>query len=51
MNDDNVIESGGEEFDDAHAGMDAEYLKEHQENTKFKTINQLKMGRFIVDCW
>lgn len=37
--------------DDAHAGLDVEYIHEHQENTKFKTINKIRMGRHIVDCW
>eukprot|EP01053_Blabericola_migrator_P005690 Blabericola_migrator_1__5689@NODE_2889_length_2236_cov_111_839557_g1813_i0_p2_GENE_NODE_2889_length_2236_cov_111_839557_g1813_i0NODE_2889_length_2236_cov_111_839557_g1813_i0_p2_ORF_typecomplete_len146_score13_74Tudorknot/PF11717_8/1_1e07_NODE_2889_length_2236_cov_111_839557_g1813_i06321069 len=40
-----------EEPDDSHAGLDADYLKEHQEQTKFKTINKVALGRYLVDCW
>lgn len=47
---DNAVDES-EESDDGHAGMDADYLKEHVENTKFKTINRIQMGPYLVDCW
>ncbi|KAF8820319.1 histone lysine acetyltransferase MYST-A [Cardiosporidium cionae] len=37
--------------DDEHAGMDEEYLREHEENTKVKAINRVKMGKHLIDAW
>ncbi|CBZ50652.1 moz/SAS family protein, related [Neospora caninum Liverpool] len=37
--------------DDEHAGMDEEYLREHEEATKVKSINKIRMGRYSVDTW
>ncbi|EZG80254.1 histone acetyltransferase [Gregarina niphandrodes] len=37
--------------DDAHSNVDREYLKEHYEHTKFKTINAIVMGQYVVSCW
>lgn len=37
--------------DIAHEGMDEEYLKEHEELTKVKTIGKIAMGPFVVDTW
>lgn len=39
------------EQDNEHAGIDKEYLREHEENTKLKTINKIKMGKYLVDTW
>lgn len=40
-----------EEPDETHAGLDADYLKEHHEQTKFKTINKIVLGNHVVDAW
>eukprot|EP01056_Protomagalhaensia_sp_Gyna25_P003379 Protomagalhaensia_sp_Gyna_25__3378@NODE_304_length_3981_cov_24_902334_g235_i0_p2_GENE_NODE_304_length_3981_cov_24_902334_g235_i0NODE_304_length_3981_cov_24_902334_g235_i0_p2_ORF_typecomplete_len426_score79_88MOZ_SAS/PF01853_18/3_6e67zfMYST/PF17772_1/7_2e18Tudorknot/PF11717_8/3_7e08Tudorknot/PF11717_8/6_5e03Acetyltransf_7/PF13508_7/0_0039Acetyltransf_10/PF13673_7/0_0067Acetyltransf_1/PF00583_25/0_032_NODE_304_length_3981_cov_24_902334_g235_i08042081 len=45
------VSCSDEEPDDTHAGLDADYLKEHQEQTKFKTINHIALGRYLVDAW
>ncbi|KAI4838314.1 histone acetyltransferase MYST [Plasmodium brasilianum] len=37
--------------DHEHAGIDKEYLREHEENTKLKTINQIKFGKYLIDTW
>uniref|UniRef100_A0A8C9H8S1 Histone acetyltransferase n=1 Tax=Piliocolobus tephrosceles TaxID=591936 RepID=A0A8C9H8S1_9PRIM len=37
--------------DQEHLGIDKEYLKEHEENTKLKTINQIRFGSYLVDTW
>ncbi|OII77111.1 MOZ SAS family protein [Cryptosporidium andersoni] len=37
--------------DIAHDGMDEEYLKEHEELTKVKTIGKIAMGSYMVDTW
>ncbi|KEP64143.1 UNVERIFIED_CONTAM: histone lysine acetyltransferase MYST-A [Hammondia hammondi] len=37
--------------DDEHAGMDEEYLREHEEATKVKSIGTIRMGRYSVDTW
>ncbi|CDR94562.1 histone acetyltransferase protein, putative [Babesia bigemina] len=34
-----------------HAGMDEEYLREHEMNTKLKTIQRIKLGPYLVDAW
>ncbi|EKX73786.1 histone acetyltransferase, putative [Theileria equi strain WA] len=39
------------EFHHDHAGIDEEYLREHEMNTKLKTINRIKLGPFMVDTW
>lgn len=31
--------------------MDAEYLREHENNTKLKTILKIKLGKHLVDTW
>ncbi|GAW80954.1 histone acetyltransferase [Plasmodium gonderi] len=41
----------GESDNDEHAGIDKEYLREHEENTKLKTINQIKFGKYLIDTW
>eukprot|EP00918_Siedleckia_nematoides_P072423 GHVU01158107.1.p1 GENE.GHVU01158107.1~~GHVU01158107.1.p1 ORF type:complete len:465 (-),score=114.32 GHVU01158107.1:1308-2702(-) len=41
-------EGGG---DDSHAAMDEEYMREHEENTKVKTVAQLQMGSRVIDTW
>eukprot|EP00922_Rhytidocystis_sp_ex-Travisia-forbesii_P035579 GHVS01052809.1.p1 GENE.GHVS01052809.1~~GHVS01052809.1.p1 ORF type:complete len:458 (+),score=57.20 GHVS01052809.1:199-1374(+) len=46
-----VVREVEDQHDDEHAGMDEEYLREHEEVTKVKTINKLKMGKFFVDTW
>ncbi|PHJ25125.1 histone lysine acetyltransferase myst-a, partial [Cystoisospora suis] len=40
-----------ESSDDEHAGMDEEYLREHEEATKVKSISRIRMGRYSVDTW
>ncbi|KAH8738509.1 MOZ/SAS histone aceytl-transferase [Cryptosporidium ryanae] len=35
----------------AHEGMDEEYLKEHEDLTKVKTIGKIAMGAYMVDTW
>eukprot|EP01069_Polyplicarium_translucidae_P003407 Polyplicarium_translucidae@DN2300_c0_g1_i1.p2 len=40
-----------EKSDEEHAGMDNEYIREHEENTKVKTIKKIRMGQFLVDTW
>ncbi|GAB66461.1 histone acetyltransferase, partial [Plasmodium cynomolgi strain B] len=44
------IDNGESDHDD-HAGIDKEYLREHEENTKLKTINQIKFGKYLIDTW
>ncbi|KAK2195790.1 bifunctional Acyl-CoA N-acyltransferase/Chromo-like domain superfamily/Histone acetyltransferase domain [Babesia duncani] len=34
-----------------HGGLDEEYMREHEINTKLKTINRIKLGPFLVDTW
>ncbi|EUD65456.1 histone acetyltransferase [Plasmodium inui San Antonio 1] len=47
-----IREKDNEESDhDDHAGIDKEYLREHEENTKLKTINQIKFGKYLIDTW
>ncbi|SBT35165.1 histone acetyltransferase, putative (MYST) [Plasmodium ovale wallikeri] len=41
----------GNVSDHEHAGIDKEYLREHEENTKLKTINQIKFGKYLIDTW
>lgn len=43
------IENDGSESH--HGGMDAEYLREHENNTKLKTILKIKLGKHLVDTW
>ncbi|KAK1935894.1 putative histone acetyltransferase protein [Babesia divergens] len=40
-----------EEDNHDHAGMDEEYLREHEMNTKLKTIERIKLGPYLVDAW
>eukprot|EP00920_Eleutheroschizon_duboscqi_P042683 GHVT01101753.1.p1 GENE.GHVT01101753.1~~GHVT01101753.1.p1 ORF type:complete len:533 (+),score=94.19 GHVT01101753.1:559-2157(+) len=47
----NLAAAVGHPSDDEHAGMDEEYLREHEENTKLKTIARLRMGHSWVDSW
>ncbi|CAG9476771.1 unnamed protein product [Plasmodium vivax] len=44
------VDNEESEHDD-HAGIDKEYLREHEENTKLKTINQIKFGMYLIDTW
>lgn len=37
--------------DEVHRLMDAEYLREHEENTKLKTIGNIQIGEFLVETW
>ncbi|XP_026192223.1 putative MYST-like histone acetyltransferase 1 [Cyclospora cayetanensis] len=37
--------------DDEHAGLDEEYLREHEEATKLKTVERISIGSHLVDCW
>ncbi|ANQ08268.1 Histone acetyltransferase [Plasmodium coatneyi] len=45
------MENEESDHDDHHAGIDKEYLREHEENTKLKTINQIKFGKYLIDTW
>ncbi|BAM39247.1 histone acetyltransferase [Theileria orientalis strain Shintoku] len=44
-----VIHEVEQEFHHEHA--DDEYLREHEINTKLKTINRIKLGPYLVDTW
>ncbi|UKK00564.2 hypothetical protein MACK_000638 [Theileria orientalis] len=44
-----VIHEVEQEFHHDHA--DDEYLREHEINTKLKTINRIKLGPYLVDTW
>ncbi|GIX62656.1 histone acetyltransferase, putative [Babesia caballi] len=56
-----TLEEGPKEGEDAcyeveedshdHAGMDEEYLREHEMNTKLKTIQRIKLGPYLVEAW
>lgn len=46
-----LIDLGDARSDDDHQGMDEQYLREHEENTKLKTINKIQMGKYLVDTW
>ncbi|KAF8817862.1 histone lysine acetyltransferase MYST-A, partial [Cardiosporidium cionae] len=46
-----IIRETEHHADDEHAGMDEEYLREHEENTKVKAINRVKMGKHLIDTW
>ncbi|KAL8275302.1 hypothetical protein Esti_000751 [Eimeria stiedai] len=37
--------------EDEHAGLDEEYLREHEEATKLKTVERISIGSYLVDCW
>jgi len=37
--------------DDDHGGMDEEYLREHEESTKVKTIDSVAIGDHCVQTW
>ena len=37
--------------DDDHANMDEEYLREHEEATKLKTIKECVIGNFVIQTW
>lgn len=43
-----VVQAGP---DEAHRHMDIEYLREHEENTKLKTIGSISIGEYLVDTW
>ncbi|EDO07439.1 histone acetyltransferase MOZ/SAS family protein [Babesia bovis T2Bo] len=47
---DDVSHDVEEEVHD-HGGMDEEYLREHEMNTKLKTIQRVKLGPYLVDAW
>ncbi|KAL8450395.1 hypothetical protein Emag_003241 [Eimeria magna] len=32
-------------------GLDEEYLREHEEATKLKTVERISIGSYLVDCW
>lgn len=34
-----------------HEGMDELWLKEHEENTKVKTVMNLRLGKYLVPTW
>ncbi|ORM39487.1 putative MYST-like histone acetyltransferase 1 [Babesia sp. Xinjiang] len=61
INDVRTLEEGPVEGDDVchdvveeahdHAGMDEEYLREHEMNTKLKTIQRVKLGPYLVEAW
>ncbi|KAF5153439.1 MOZ/SAS family protein [Theileria parva strain Muguga] len=46
-----VIHDIEPEFHHDHTGIDDEYLREHEINTKLKTIRRIKLGPFLVDTW
>lgn len=31
--------------------MDAEYVREHEESTKLKTIGKISIGEYLVETW
>lgn len=31
--------------------MDVDYLREHEESTKLKTIGKIKIGEYLVETW
>ncbi|KAL8425477.1 hypothetical protein Efla_002598 [Eimeria flavescens] len=39
------------EEEDEHAGLDEDYLREHEEATKLKTVERISIGSYLVDCW
>ncbi|KNC37535.1 histone acetyltransferase [Plasmodium falciparum RAJ116] len=46
-----LIKDNDNVSDHEHAGIDKEYLREHEENTKLKTINQIRFGKYLIDTW
>ncbi|CDJ38909.1 MYST-family histone acetyltransferase-A, putative [Eimeria tenella] len=46
-----VAEKGETDDEDEHAGLDEEYLREHEEATKLKTVERISIGSHLVDCW
>lgn len=46
-----VVKEVHDSSDDEHAGMDEDYLREHEEATKVKSIHRIRMGRYSVDTW
>nr|XP_027202865.1 putative MYST-like histone acetyltransferase 1 [Dermatophagoides pteronyssinus] len=36
---------------DGHEGIDKNYLLSHVEVTKFKSIELIRLGRYIISCW
>eukprot|EP00917_Polyrhabdina_sp_WS-2016_P007252 GHVP01016221.1.p1 GENE.GHVP01016221.1~~GHVP01016221.1.p1 ORF type:complete len:444 (+),score=52.76 GHVP01016221.1:59-1333(+) len=37
--------------DEEHDNLDQEYLREHEENTKLKTIEKVQIGPHLLDTW
>ena len=32
-------------------GLDEDYLREHEEATRLKTVERISIGPHLVDCW